>query len=70
MRPGEAVSLQRIESVVGLQRDSVAAIDGRISDRSEGAVAGRYSIRINDQWRIVFRWTSVGPEEVEIRDYH
>ena len=36
----------------------------------KGNLAGRYSIRINDQWRIVFRWTSVGPEEVEIRDYH
>ena len=36
----------------------------------KGNLAGRYSIRINNQWRIVFRWTSVGPEEVEIRDYH
>jgi toxin HigB-1 len=36
----------------------------------KGNLAGRYSIRVNDQWRIVFRWTSVGPEEVEIRDYH
>jgi len=36
----------------------------------KGNLAGRYSIRINDQWRIVFRWSSVGPEEVEIRDYH
>jgi proteic killer suppression protein len=36
----------------------------------KGNLAGRYSIRINDQWRIVFRWTGVGPEEVEIRDYH
>jgi plasmid maintenance system killer protein len=35
----------------------------------KGSFAGRYS-RINNQWRIVFRWTSVGPEEVEIRDYH
>ncbi len=26
--------------------------------------------RINDQWRIVFRWTVRGPEEVRIEDYH
>ena len=32
--------------------------------------AGQYSIRINDQWRICFRWTDVGAENVEIVDYH
>lgn len=35
-----------------------------------GDLAGRHSIRINDQWRIVFRWTDSGPEDVEIVDYH
>lgn len=35
-----------------------------------GDLAGLYSIRINDQWRIVFRWTDSGPTEVDIRDYH
>jgi len=32
--------------------------------------AGQHSIRINDQWRICFVWTSRGPEDVEITDYH
>jgi len=27
-------------------------------------------MRINDQWRIVFRWSAAGPAEVEIVDYH
>ena len=31
---------------------------------------GQHSIRINDQWRICFRWTNAGPEDVEIVDYH
>lgn len=31
---------------------------------------GQYSIRINDQWRICFRWTANGPEDIEIVDYH
>ncbi len=31
---------------------------------------GQHSIRINDQWRICFRWTEAGPENVEIVDYH
>lgn len=35
-----------------------------------GDRAGRHSIRINDQWRICFRWTTNGAEEVEIVDYH
>ena len=31
---------------------------------------GLYSIRINDQFRLCFRWTSAGAEDVEIVDYH
>jgi toxin HigB-1 len=31
---------------------------------------GRHSIKINDQWRICFRWTKGGPSDVEIVDYH
>ena len=36
----------------------------------KGARAGQYSIRINDQYRVCFVWTSAGPENVEIVDYH
>ena len=36
----------------------------------KGDLAGKHSIRINDQWRIVFRWTDAGLEDVEISDYH
>lgn len=36
----------------------------------KGDRKGQHSIRINDQWRICFRWTSAGPEDVEIVDYH
>jgi toxin HigB-1 len=32
--------------------------------------AGQYSIRINRQWRVCFRWTEAGAEDVEIIDYH
>ncbi len=35
-----------------------------------GRLQGKHSIRINDQWRVVFRWTIAGPAEVEITDYH
>lgn len=31
---------------------------------------GQYSIRINEQFRICFSWTPMGPQDVEIVDYH
>jgi proteic killer suppression protein len=31
---------------------------------------GQFGLRVNDQWRICFRWTERGPEDVEIVDYH
>lgn len=31
---------------------------------------GLHSIRVNDQWRIVFEWTDQGPAQVRIMDYH
>jgi toxin HigB-1 len=35
-----------------------------------GEREGQYSIRINDQWRVCFRWADSGAEHVEIVDYH
>jgi proteic killer suppression protein len=35
-----------------------------------GDRAGQHSIRINDQWRVCFVWTTQGPRDVEIVDYH
>ena len=39
-------------------------------ERLKGQQAGRYSIRINDQWRICFLWEAGDAYEVEIVDYH
>jgi proteic killer suppression protein len=36
----------------------------------KGDRKGQHSIRVNQQWRICFRWTPAGPAEVEIVDYH
>ena len=36
----------------------------------KGDLAGYHSIRVNAQWRIIFKWTDQGAEEVAIRDYH
>ena len=36
----------------------------------KGDRAGQYSIRVNDRFRVCFRWTVAGAEDVEIVDYH
>jgi proteic killer suppression protein len=36
----------------------------------KGDRVGQHSIRVNDQFRVCFRWTSAGAEDVEIVDYH
>jgi proteic killer suppression protein len=43
---------------------------GNRLERLKGDRNGQHSIRINDQWRICFRWTKAGPEDVCITDYH
>ena len=39
-------------------------------EKLKGARSGQYSIRINDQWRICFRWVGTDAYDVEIVDYH
>jgi toxin HigB-1 len=36
----------------------------------QGSLAGFYSIRINDQWRLCFRWENGNASDVHITDYH
>lgn len=36
----------------------------------KGKLKGLCSIRVNKRWRIVFRWTKAGPDEVRVMDYH
>ena len=43
---------------------------GNRLDALRGDRAGQHSIRVNDQFRLCFRWTAAGPEDVEIVDYH
>ena len=39
-------------------------------EKLKGALKDFYSIRINDQWRIIFKWNDGNATEVEITDYH
>lgn len=50
--------------------DDLTAPPGNRLEALRGSRKGEYSIRINEQYRICFIWTELGPEAVEIVDYH
>jgi len=62
--------LFRLETAVSL--GELAALRGNRLEKLSGGRKGQWSIRINDQWRICFRWPdgTPGPSNVEIVDYH
>mgnify|MGYP002401646585 FL=1 len=50
--------------------DDLRVPPGNRLEALNGNRAGQHSIRINDQWRVCFRWTAAGAQDVEIVDYH
>ena len=50
--------------------DDLRVPPGNRLEKLTGERAGQWSIRINDQWRIVFHWTQGGATHVAIVDYH
>jgi len=60
--------LDQLDSVTALQE--LAIPPGNQLEPLKGNRRGQHSIRINEQYRICFTWTSLGPDEVEIVDYH
>ncbi len=50
--------------------DFLKAPPGNHLEALKGDRKGQHSIRINDQWRICFKWSEVGPIDIEIVDYH
>jgi proteic killer suppression protein len=50
--------------------DDLRVPPGNRLEALSGNRAGQHSIRINDQWRICFRWKEGRAEDVEIVDYH
>ena len=57
--------LHRAESLKDLRVPRGNRLEALKGDR-----AGQHSIRINNEWRLCFRWTREGPAAVEITDYH
>ena len=60
--------LDQLDSAI--QLDDLRAPPGNRLEALKGNRSGEYSIRINDQYRICFIWTEMGPDAVEITDYH
>ena len=70
-RPIEKTSLRKLIHLnqVRSLRD-LAAIPGNRLEALQGAGKGRYSIRINDQYRICFVWKDGDACDLEVTDYH
>jgi proteic killer suppression protein len=60
--------LRRLDAAETLQ--DLAAIPGNRLEALQRDRKGQHSIRINDQWRICFRWSNGKAHDVEIVDYH
>ena len=50
--------------------DFLRSPPGNHLEALKGKRKGQFSIRVNDQFRVCFRWTNEGPADVEIVDYH
>lgn len=76
------VSVKRFANIAKVARRKLRQLEiaGRLDDLKvppgnrlellKGKRNGQHSIRVNDQWRVCFRWTNAGAEDVEIVDYH
>ena len=60
--------LIRLDSATSLE--DLRALRGNRLEALSGTRKGGFSIRINDQYRICFKWEAKGPTDVEITDYH
>ncbi|MCA9849826.1 MAG: type II toxin-antitoxin system RelE/ParE family toxin [Dehalococcoidia bacterium] len=75
-RPRWAPELQRVALRKLRMLDAATRLDdlrvppGNRLEALKGARAGQFSIRINDQWRVCFRWQDGHAYDVEIVDYH
>lgn len=67
VRPGRR-KLRMLNAAI--QLDDLRSPPGNRLEALKGDRLGQHSVRVNDQWRVCFRWTPEGPEDVEIVDYH
>ena len=62
---------RKLEALNAARRlDDLAVLPSNRLEKLKGQLKDFYSIRVNDQWRIIFRWIEGEPHEVQILDYH
>ena len=67
----EAVARRKLRQLeIAGRLDDLKVPPGNRLEALKGNRKGQMSIRVNDQWRVCFRWTEAGPVDVEIVDYH
>jgi toxin HigB-1 len=67
----ESVARRKLRQLqIAGRLDDLRIPPGNRLEPLKGDRAGQHSIRINDQFRVCFRWTTAGAEDVEIVDYH
>jgi proteic killer suppression protein len=75
-RPRRFINIERVarrklrQLEIAERLDDLKVPPGNRLESLKGGRAGQFSLRMNDQWRLCFRWTSSGAEDVEIVDYH
>ncbi len=67
----EAVARRKLRQLqIAGRLEDLRVPPGNRLEALKGDRAGQHSIRVNDQYRVCFRWTAAGAEDVEIVDYH
>ena len=67
----EAVARRKLRQLeIASRLEDLRVPTGNRLEALKGRRSGQYSIRINDQWRVCFRWADAGADDVEIVDYH
>ena len=67
----ERVALRKLRQLeVANNLSDLTVPPGNMLEALSGDRSGQFSIRVNKQYRICFRWTKAGAEDVEIVDYH
>ena len=67
----ESVAMRKLAMLNRAGRlDDLRVPPGNRLEALKGNLSGLHSIRVNDQFRVCFRWTPEGPADVDIVDYH
>jgi len=62
---------RKLEAVNAARRiDDLAVPPSHRLEKLQGKLKAYHSIRINDQWRVIFKWINAEAHEVQIVDYH